>query len=234
MLKVDSLSVSYGTRSVLSDVNLKVGQNEIVSLIGANGAGKTTILKTIIGLLRPVSGTISFKNRDVHGLTVDRIVRSGISLCPEGRHVFANMSIIENLEMGAYVHARPDPAEIERVFQLFPVLKERINQPARVLSGGEQQMLAMGRALMAKPDLLLLDEPSMGLAPILVERIFEIILDIWKQGTSILLVEQNAAMALEICHRGYVLETGSIVLSDSGEKLKSNRMVSRAFLGREA
>lgn len=234
MLEISGLSASYGERAVLRSINLTVGEQEIVSLIGANGAGKTTTLKTIMGLLKPSGGTIVFGGRRIDGHTVNNIVRSGVSLCPEGRRVFASMSILENLEMGAYVRKRPDPADTERIFELFPVLKERIDQPARVLSGGEQQMLAIGRALMAKPRLLLLDEPSMGLAPIMVDRIFDVIKDIWRQGTSILLVEQNAAMALDVCQRGYVIETGSIVLSGTRDELRSNPMVSTAFLGRGA
>lgn len=234
MLELSGLSASYGERAVLNNIDLAVGEKEIVSLIGANGAGKTTTLKTIMGLLRPSAGTVTFDGQRLDGHTVNNIVRAGVSLCPEGRRVFASMSILDNLEMGAYVRKRPDPADIERIFELFPVLKDRIDQPARVLSGGEQQMLAIGRALMAKPRLLLLDEPSMGLAPIMVDRIFDVITDIWKQGTSILLVEQNAAMALDICQRGYVIETGSIVLSGTSSELRSNPMVSRAFLGRGA
>jgi len=232
MLKLDGVSASYGERPVLTDINLDVGENEIVSLIGSNGAGKSTTLKTIIGVLHPTAGTISFDGQRIDGYRVNQIVKAGLSLCPEGRRVFANMSIRDNLEMGAYVRKGFDNAEIDRIFDLFPVLKERANQPARVLSGGEQQMLAMGRALMAKPKLLLLDEPSMGLAPIMVDRIFEVIVDIWKQGTSILLVEQNAAMALDVSHRGYVIETGKIVLEGAAAELRSNPMVSSAFLGR--
>lgn len=232
MLKVDGLVASYGEHSVLAGVTLEVAEKEMVSLIGANGAGKSTTLKTIMGLLKPSAGTISFEGREIGGLPVNTIVKTGLSLCPEGRRVFGNMSVLENLEMGAYSRKSYSNSEIDWIFELFPVLKERHNQPARVLSGGEQQMLAMGRALMAKPRLLLLDEPSMGLAPVMVDRIFEVIVDIWKRGTSILLVEQNAAMALDICQRGYVIESGQITLQGSASELRSNDMVSSAFLGR--
>ncbi len=232
MLKVDGLVASYGEHSVLTDVTLEVKENEMVSLIGANGAGKSTTLKTIMGLLKPTAGTVSFAGRKISGLPVNEIVKAGLSLCPEGRRVFANMSIIENLEMGAYSRQSFSRSEIDRIFEFFPVLKQRFSQPARVLSGGEQQMLAMGRALMAKPKLLLLDEPSMGLAPVMVDKIFEVIVDIWKQGTSILLVEQNAAMALDVCQRGYVIESGRITLQGNSSDLRSDPMVSSAFLGR--
>jgi len=217
---------------VLENVSMEVGKNEIVSLIGANGAGKSTVLKTIMGLLKPTSGSILLDGDGIGGRPVNSIVRSGISLCPEGRRVFGNMTIRENLEMGAYVRKGSISSDIEHIIELFPVLGERINQPARVLSGGEQQMLAIGRALMAKPRLLLLDEPSMGLAPIMVDKIFDVIKSIWMQGMSILLVEQNAAMALDTCQRAYVIETGKIALQGSADELRANKMVSSVFLGR--
>jgi len=232
MLRIEGLCASYGERLVLENLSIEVGKNEIVSLIGANGAGKSTVLKSIMGLLRPTSGSISFDGAEIGGRPVNNIVRSGISLCPEGRRVFGNMTIRENLEMGAYVRTGPVLSDIEHILELFPVLGERLNQPARVLSGGEQQMLAIGRALMARPRLLLLDEPSMGLAPIMVDRIFEVVKSIWSQGMSILLVEQNAAMALDICQRAYVIETGRIALQGSADELKANKMVSSVFLGR--
>lgn len=232
MLRIEGLCASYGERLVLENVSMEVGKNEIVSLIGANGAGKSTVLKTIMGLLRPTSGSILLDGAGIGGRPVNSIVRSGISLCPEGRRVFGNMTIRENLEMGAYVRKGSIGSDIEHIIELFPVLGERINQPARVLSGGEQQMLAIGRALMAKPRLLLLDEPSMGLAPIMVDKIFDVIKSIWMQGMSILLVEQNAAMALDTCQRAYVIETGRIALQGSADELRANKMVSSVFLGR--
>jgi len=232
MLRIEGLCASYGERLVLENVSMEVGKNEIVSLIGANGAGKSTVLKTIMGLLKPTSGSILLDGDGIGGRPVNSIVRSGISLCPEGRRVFGNMTIRENLEMGAYVRKGSISSDIEHIIELFPVLGERINQPARVLSGGEQQMLAIGRALMAKPRLLLLDEPSMGLAPIMVDKIFDVIKSIWMQGMSILLVEQNAAMALDTCQRAYVIETGKIALQGSANELRANKMVSSVFLGR--
>ena len=232
MLKLEGVSASYGERPVLHCISLEVSHGEMVCLIGANGAGKTTTLKTIMGLLRPTAGTISFEGSMIQGSPVNRIVKAGLSLCPEGRRVFANMTVRENLEMGGYTRKELGSADMDAIFDLFPVLRERAAQPARVLSGGEQQMLAIGRALMAKPKLLLLDEPSMGLAPIVVDRIFEIIVDIWKRGTSILLVEQNAALALEVCQRGYVIEMGEIVLQGATSDLRSDPKVQKAFLGR--
>lgn len=233
MLKVDSINVYYGNIQALKGVSLEINQGEIVTLIGANGAGKSTLLKTISGLLKPKQGEILYENSAIGGKPAQAIVKKGISQVPEGRRVFANMSVEENLELGAYL--RKDKAGIQedfdKVFQLFPRLHERRKQQAGTLSGGEQQMLAMGRALMARPKLLLLDEPSMGLAPILVKTIFEIIKTINKDGTTILLVEQNANMALSIAHRAYVIETGRVVLSGTAEELNASDQVKQAYLG---
>lgn len=232
MLKLENVYAGYGERLVLEGINLEVGDSEIVCLIGANGAGKTTTLKTIMGLVRPQKGQVNFNGDMLATQPVNRIVQAGISMAPEGRRGFGKMTVLENLEMGAYLRKDPIGQDIEEVYRLFPVLKERAKQPARVLSGGEQQMLAIGRALMAKPKLLLLDEPSMGLAPLMVEKIFEIIRRIWKTGTAILLVEQNAAMALEVSQRGYVMETGKIAMEGSAAELRRNPNVRKAFLGR--
>ena len=233
LLEVENLHVAYGAIKALHGISFHVDEGEIVTLIGANGAGKTTTLKTISGLLRPVEGDIRFDGQSIVRVPAERIVRMGISQVPEGRQIFSTLTVQENLEMGAYT--RRDKEEIresmERVFASFPRLKERLNQLGGTLSGGEQQMLAMGRGLMSRPRLLLLDEPSMGLAPILVEEIFEIIKEINAQGTSILLVEQNAAMALSVAHRGYVLETGEIVLEGSARELLANPQVRAAYLG---
>jgi len=233
LLEVENLHVAYGAIKALHGISFHVDEGEIVTLIGANGAGKTTTLKTISGLLRPIEGDIRFDGRSIVRVPAERIVRMGISQVPEGRQIFSTLTVQENLEMGAYT--RRDKEEIresmERVFASFPRLKERLNQLGGTLSGGEQQMLAMGRGLMSRPRLLLLDEPSMGLAPILVEEIFEIIKEINAQGTSILLVEQNAAMALSVAHRGYVLETGEIVLEGSARELLENPQVRAAYLG---
>jgi len=235
MLNVENVHTYYGNIHALKGINLYIDQGEIVTLIGGNGAGKTTTLRTISGLLQPREGTIRLQNEDLLKFKAHEIVYKGISMVPEGRGVFARMSVTENLEMGAY--SRNDKNEltrnIDRVFGLFPRLKERRAQLAGTLSGGEQQMLATGRALMANPRLLLMDEPSMGLAPVLVELIFETIQQINKEGVTILLVEQNALMALSIAHRGYVLQTGEIVLSDTAEKLKSDPTVQKAYLGIE-
>src|SRR5262245_1231222 len=235
MLNVENVHTYYGNIHALKGINLHIDQGEIVTLIGGNGAGKTTTLRTISGLLQPREGTITLQNEDVLKFQAHEIVYKGISMVPEGRGVFARMSVTENLEMGAY--SRHDKNELvrnmERVFGLFPRLKERRAQLAGTLSGGEQQMLATGRALMANPRLLLMDEPSMGLAPVLVELIFETIQQINKEGVTILLVEQNALMALSIAHRGYVLQTGEIVLADTAEKLKSDPTVQKAYLGIE-
>ena len=233
ILRVENLTVSYGAIKALQGISFNVQEGEIVTLIGANGAGKSTTLKTISGLLRPIAGRVVYDGRDITGRPADWIVKMGIIHVPEGRHIFAPLTVRENLEMGAYT--RTDKAEIEksmeRVFASFPRLKERLNQLGGTLSGGEQQMLAMGRGLMARPRLLLLDEPSMGLAPILVEEIFDIIREINEQGVSILLVEQNAAMALSIADRAYVLETGRIVLSGAAQQVLRNPDVQKAYLG---
>ncbi|NMD72585.1 ABC transporter ATP-binding protein [Bacillus sp. DNRA2] len=233
MLKVDSINVYYGNIQALKGVSLEINKGEIVTLIGANGAGKSTLLKTISGLLKPKQGEILYENTAIGGKPAQAIVKKGISHVPEGRRVFANMSVEENLELGAYL--RKDKVGIQedfdKVFQLFPRLNERRKQQAGTLSGGEQQMLAMGRALMARPKLLLLDEPSMGLAPILVKTIFDIIKMINKDGTTILLVEQNANMALSIAHRAYVIETGRVVISGTAEELNASDQVKQAYLG---
>ena len=233
LLAIENLHVYYGAIRAVQGVSFHVNEGEIVTLIGANGAGKSTILNTISGLLRPREGVALFKNRDLTRVSAHRIVQLGISQVPEGRKIFAPLTVRENLEMGAFV--RGDKAGIEetmkRVFVSFPRLAERIQQLGGTLSGGEQQMLAMGRGLMSKPTLLLLDEPSMGLAPILVEEIFRIIREINDQGTSILLVEQNANMALSIADRGYVLETGRIVLEGTAAELRENPQVKVAYLG---
>lgn len=232
MLVVDNLSVRYGMIQAVHSVSFQVNQGEIVSLIGANGAGKTTILRTISGLVRPSEGTIEFEGRTIEKEAPQKIVSSGISQVPEGRHVFPGLTVQENLEMGAFLRKDNQLKEdYEQVFEKFPVLKERKNQDAATLSGGEQQMLAMGRALMSKPKLLLLDEPSMGLAPIFIREIFSIIQEIQKQGTTVLLIEQNANMALSIADRGYVLETGKVVLEGTGKELLSSEAVKKAYLG---
>ncbi|MBI4247084.1 MAG: ABC transporter ATP-binding protein [Candidatus Rokubacteria bacterium] len=232
MLRIDDLHVYYGEIHALRGVALKVGRGEIVALLGNNGAGKTTTLKTISGLLAPRRGTITLEDAPLGGVPAHQVVLRGIAHVPEGRRIFNRLTVRENLMMGAY--PRRDEGiggDLERVLALFPRLGERLGQVAGTLSGGEQQMLAIGRALMASPRLLLLDEPSMGLAPVLVEQIFETVRDINRQGTTILLVEQNAAMALEVAHRGYVLETGAIVLSGTAAALAGNPDVRRAYLG---
>ena len=233
ILEIHDLHTYYGNIHALKGISLSVEQAEIVTLIGANGAGKSTTLKTITGLLRPRQGNVVFEGEDLGLYKAHQIVYKGVAMVPEGRGIFARLTTAENLHMGAY--HRKDKAgiaeDLERVFALFPRLKERRRQVGGTLSGGEQQMLATGRALMARPKLLLMDEPSMGLAPILVEGIFETIERINKEGTTILLVEQNAQMALQIAHRGYVIQTGQIVLSDSAQNLRENDMVKRAYLG---
>ena len=232
MLKVEALDVSYGEIRALKGVGLEVGQGEIVTILGNNGAGKTTTLKTISGLLHPTHGTITLENQSLLDVPPHAIVSRGVAHVPEGRRIFNRLTVRENLMMGAYLRSDAGIAgDLERVFGLFPRLAERITQVAGTLSGGEQQMLAIGRALMANPRLLLLDEPSMGLAPVLVEQIFDTIIDINRQGMTILLVEQNAAMALSIAHRGYVLETGSIALTGTAAELSDNADVRRAYLG---
>lgn len=233
MLAIDNLSVNYGAIRALDGVSCNIQAGEIVALIGANGAGKTTILNTISGLITPALGSIQFKDLDITKTPAHEIVRLGVAQVPEGRRVFPEMTVLENLEMGAYI--RTDKlgvqADLAQVFTRFPRLAERKKQLSKTLSGGEQQMLAIGRALMARPQLLLLDEPSMGLAPILVEEIFEIIQEINKSGTTILLVEQNAHMALSISHRAYVLETGKVVLAGDAQELAHNPEVRKAYLG---
>ena len=233
MLAVENLSVNYGAIRALHQVSCRVEQGEIVALIGANGAGKTTILNTISGIVPSISGAVSFEGQEITRMAAHLIVRKGICQVPEGRRVFARMSVQENLEMGGFILSSKSDvtAGIERAFTLFPRLAERRKQAARTLSGGEQQMLAMGRALMSNPRLLLLDEPSMGLAPMLVEKIFEIVVEINKTGTTIMLVEQNASMALSIAHRAYVLETGEVVLSGAAKELAENPEVRKAYLG---
>lgn len=235
MLELNNVHAYYGHIHALQGISLTVEQGEIVTLIGANGAGKTTTLRTITGLLKPRHGTVVLEGEDLAPYKAHQIVARGVSMVPEGRGVFAKLTVAENLDMGAYLRNDKDGIResLERVYRLFPRLKERHNQVAGTLSGGEQQMLAMGRALMAHPRLLLLDEPSMGLAPVLVEAIFDTVQEINQQGTTVLLVEQNALMALSIAHRGYVLQTGQIVLSDVAAKLKENEMVQKAYLGME-
>lgn len=233
MLEIRDLNAYYGHIHALKGVSLDVEQGQIVTLIGSNGAGKSTTLKTVSGLISPRTGTISLNGQPIGGLAAHKVAVLGVAQSPEGRRIFPRMTVRENLEMGAFVHGNADPADMERVFDLFPRLKERINQKAGTMSGGEQQMLAIGRALMARPSLLLLDEPSMGLSPILVETIFGIIRDINAQGTTVLLVEQNALMALAIANRGYVIQTGKIVLADDAPALMRNEMVRKAYLGEE-
>ncbi len=233
MLGLDDVHTYYGNIRALRGVSLAVESGEIVTLIGANGAGKTTTLRTILGTVRPRRGTVTFNGHRLDTLATDRIVRLGISHSPEGRRIFPRMTVLENLELGAF--ARRDreaiAPDLERVFALFPRLRERIAQKGGTLSGGEQQMLAIGRALMARPTLLLLDEPSMGLSPILVDTIFQIIQDINRQGTTILLVEQNARMALRVAHRGYVMQTGRLVLHDAAGALLRSDLVRKTYLG---
>jgi len=233
MLELADVHTYYGNIRALRGVSLSVASGEIVTLIGANGAGKTTTLRTILGTVRPRRGTVSFDGTRLDALATDRIVRLGIAQSPEGRRIFPRMTALENLELGAFTRADRDaiPPDLERVFTLFPRLRERATQPGGTLSGGEQQMLAIGRALMARPRLLLLDEPSMGLSPILVETIFRIIEDINRQGTTILLVEQNALMALGVADRGYVLQTGRIVRSGDASALLEDEEVRKAYLG---
>ncbi|HBV87460.1 MAG TPA: ABC transporter ATP-binding protein [Desulfosporosinus sp.] len=234
MLKLEKVDVSYGSIKALHGISLEVTTGEIVALIGANGAGKSTTLRTISGLLKPSNkeSKITFKEKQIQGISPHKIVEMGLSHVPEGRRVFPDMSVYENLLMGAHSRkGKPDQADFDRVYHHFPRLKERIKQLAGTLSGGEQQMLAMGRALMARPSLLILDEPSMGLAPMLVEEIFHIIEDINVAGTTILLVEQNAHLALEISNRAYVLETGEIVLEGMAKDLAKNEDIRKSYLG---
>ncbi|MGO4941260.1 ABC transporter ATP-binding protein [Ruoffia tabacinasalis] len=233
MLKVNNLQVNYGMINAVRNVSFEVNEGEIVTLIGANGAGKSTILRTISGLVKASGGSVEYEGKNLEKYSPKKIVEAGISQVPEGRHVFKGLSVKENLELGAFLRKDKDQIEedLQNVYKRFPVLSERLKQDASTLSGGEQQMLAMGRALMSKPRLLLLDEPSMGLAPIFIKEIFSIIESIQKQGTTVLLIEQNAKMALQIATRGYVLETGKVVLSGSGEELLASDEVQKAYLG---
>ena len=233
VLELADVHTYYGNIRALRGLSLTVKPGEIVTLIGANGAGKTTTLRTILGIVRPRRGTVTFNTHRLDTLSTDRIVRLGIAQSPEGRHIFPRMSVLENLELGAFARSDRDgiAPDLERVLGLFPRLRERLTQKGGTLSGGEQQMLAISRALMARPTLLLLDEPSMGLSPILVETIFRIIQDINGQGTTILLVEQNARMALRVAHRGYVIQTGRIVLHDSAAELLRSDVVRKTYLG---
>ena len=233
MLKIDDINVYYGAIHAIKGISLEVNEGEIVTLIGANGAGKSTTLRTISGLLKPKTGTMTFEGKNIAGVPAHNIVKAGISQVPEGRRIFAEMSVMENLDLGAFIRKDKDgiQKDLKMVFERFPRLEERKNQEAGTLSGGEQQMLAMGRALMSRPRLLLLDEPSMGLAPLLIREIFSIIQDINKTGTTILLVEQNAKMALSIANRAYVLETGRITLSGDAKELAASEDVRKAYLG---
>lgn len=234
MLKLQQVSVRYGSFEALHAVDLEVNAGELVVLLGANGAGKSTIFRTISGLLKPVGGSIEFNSQRLQGLSPDRIVQAGIAQCPEGRKLFGDMSVLKNLTLGAYIH-RKHKEEVQKslrwVFDLFPVLYDKREQAAGSLSGGQQQMVAIGRALMAKPNLLLLDEPSVGLAPLVVQSMFEQIQEINRNGTSVLLAEQNAFAALQIAHRGYVIEEGRIVLQGTSAMLNGNEEVRRAYIG---
>lgn len=233
MLKIDSMHAGYGPIEVLKGVSIDVNEGEIVTILGANGAGKTTTLMTISGIIKCRSGTISFCSKAINGLPGHKIVELGISHVPEGRKIFPKLTVSENLAMGAFT--RKDKSrlkdDIENIFTLFPILKERFNQTGGTLSGGEQQMLAVGRAIMARPKLLLLDEPSLGLAPMFVTKIFQVLRELNRKGTTILLVEQNAKMALKLAHRGYVIETGSITLQGKAEDLMNDKRVQDAYLG---
>ena len=233
LLKLDNVKTYYGNIRALKGISLEVAEGEIVCLIGGNGAGKSTSLMTISGVLTPEEGDIIYQGQSIVSLRPDNIVQLGICQVPEGRMIFPVLTVMENLDLGAYLRKDKDgiKADIERVFGLFPILRERSNQAGGTLSGGEQQMLAIGRAMMARPKLLLLDEPSLGLAPIVVDSIFDIIRQINEEGTTILLVEQNAQLALQFSHRGYVLETGEITLADSSEALRTNEQVKKAYLG---
>ena len=232
MLKVEDLHVYYGSIHAIKGISFEVNEGEVVTLIGANGAGKSTTLNTVSGLLKPRSGSVTFEDKSIVGVPAHKIVSHGMALCPEGRRVFLQMTVQENLEMGGYTRPAGEiDAAIQDVYERFPRLKERYKQPAGTLSGGEQQMLAMGRALMSRPKLLMLDEPSMGLAPILVKQIFGIVRELHQAGTTILLVEQNAQIALSVADRAYVLETGTIAMSGSAKELLTDERVRKAYLG---
>ncbi|MDW8405756.1 ABC transporter ATP-binding protein [Chloroflexus sp.] len=236
LLELQNVHTYYGKIHALKGISMTVEKGEIVTLIGSNGAGKSTTLRTISGLLKPRQGQILLKGQRIDTLPPHEIVKLGVAQAPEGRRIFPRLTVLENLEMGAFLHNTRSPeyqADLERVLTLFPRLRERVSQKGGTLSGGEQQMLAIGRALMTRPQVLLLDEPSMGLAPVLVEQIFEIIQTINQQGTTVLLVEQNALQALSIAHRGYVLQSGEIVLEDTAAHLRDNEMVQKAYLGIE-
>ncbi|MFL6161147.1 MAG: ABC transporter ATP-binding protein [Jatrophihabitantaceae bacterium] len=233
LLEVDDIEVRYGAIRALKGVSFAVGEGEVVALLGANGAGKTTTQKTVSGMLRPSLGEIRYEGRRIDGIPAHELIQLGICHVPEGRHVFPRMTVAENLEMGAFRFKRPDQQVLDHVLELFPRLRERLKQLGGTLSGGEQQMLAIGRALMGKPRLLLLDEPSMGLAPMIVKQIFDIVSEINSSGVTVLLVEQNAAQALALADRGYVLETGEIVLRGTGSELLADDRVRAAYLGEE-
>ena len=231
MLKVDNINVYYGSIHAIKDISFEVEQGEIVTLIGANGAGKSTTLQTVSGLLHSKTGSITFLGERIDNVPAHKLVAKGLAQVPEGRRIFLQMSVMENLQMGAYTSKGDTKDDLENVFERFPRLKERKNQIAGTLSGGEQQMLAMGRALMSRPKLMMLDEPSMGLAPILVEQIFDIIKELHKAGTTILLVEQNAEMALQVANRAYVLESGRVTLTGTGAELAASDRIKKAYLG---
>jgi branched-chain amino acid transport system ATP-binding protein len=233
LLDVSHIEVRYGAIAAIKGISFNVGEGEIVALLGANGAGKTTTQKTVSGMMRPVAGTITLAGRRIDGIPAHELIHRGICHVPEGRHVFPRMTVAENLDMGAFRFRTIDKSDLERVLEMFPRLRERLKQQAGTLSGGEQQMLAIGRALMGKPRLLLLDEPSMGLAPLIVAQIFEIIREINEGGVTVLLVEQNAAQALGLADRGYVLETGEIVLEGTGRELLADNRIRAAYLGEE-
>ncbi|MBI3361691.1 MAG: ABC transporter ATP-binding protein [Chloroflexi bacterium] len=234
LLRLTNINTYYGSIHILQDVNIEVFEGEIVCLLGGNASGKSTTLKTILGLVKPVSGAVEFRGEAVHERSTSYRVERGLAVVPENRRIFGAMTVMENLLMGAYLRSDPDGIreDLDRLLVLFPRLKERLKQAGGTLSGGEQQMLAMARALMSRPKLLLMDEPSMGLAPLLVEQNFQIIQEINRQGTTIFVVEQNANMALSIAHRGYVLQTGRIVLADKAENLLNNELMRKAYLGR--
>ena len=231
MLKIEDINVYYGKIHALKNVSFAVQEGEVVALIGANGAGKSTTLKTISGMLHSRTGSIRFLDEDISHTESHKLLYKGLAHVPEGRRIFLQMTVLENLEMGAYIHKSPTKAELDDIFDRFPRLLERKNQIAGTLSGGEQQMLAMGRALISHPKLLMLDEPSMGLAPILVQQIFDIVKELHKAGTTILLVEQNAEMALKVANRAYVLESGAITLSGTGKELAASDAIKKAYLG---